>query len=144
MARPAPASPPVQTKPKAPAPVAVAKPAPTGPAPKKDGQPARIPMVIQKIPPFNPSKAKGANASATATTQEKEKEKEKEDNKEDGSNSPIDPAVKLNANASPFRLKPNAPTFKPVVVSVYAPFLSCHMNTDDVLGAVTITKVEVC
>jgi len=115
--RPAPASPPTQAKPKPPAPTASAKPSPAGPVPKKDGQPARIPMVIQKIPPFNPNKAKGTNASPGSTaTQDKDKEM-KEDKEKSASPPPSDPAVKLNVNASPFKLKPNAPTFKPVAPS---------------------------
>jgi hypothetical protein len=113
--RPVPASPPAQAKPKPAAPPAAAKPAPVNPAPKKDGQPARIPMVIQKIPPFNATKTKGGNAS-TGATATPDKEKETKGGKEKGgSPTPSDPATKLNVNASPFKLKPNAPSFKPVV-----------------------------
>ena len=108
------------------------KPAPAGGAAtttKKEGQPARIPMVIQKIPPFNPNKVKSANPTATGAAQDKDKEDDGKDknanaNASNDANSGAGGDMagpKLNVNASPFKLKPNAPTFKPVVS------LSCHV-----------------
>jgi len=112
--RPTPASPAAPAKAKPLASAANAKPVATAAAPsgaKKDGQPARIPMLIQKIPPFNPSKAKGGTAAAA-----QDKDKEKKDEKEKSvSPAPADAAPKLNPSATSFKLKPNAPTFKPVV-----------------------------
>ncbi|KAF8526328.1 hypothetical protein BU17DRAFT_83163 [Hysterangium stoloniferum] len=81
---------------------------PTATASKKDAS-VRIPMVIQKIPPFNPNKHRTANADKA--------DDKKVDKAAAAAAAASDAASKLNANASPFKLKPNAPTFKPVTTA---------------------------
>jgi hypothetical protein len=77
----------------------------TAAASKKD-VPVRIPMNIQKIPPFNANKHRAANIDKTG---------DRKDEKAAAAAAASEAAIKLNANASPFKLKPNAPSFTPVV-----------------------------
>ncbi|KIJ50986.1 hypothetical protein M422DRAFT_44208 [Sphaerobolus stellatus SS14] len=80
----------------------------------------KIPMVIQKIPPFNPNKFKSERKEARETKEREEREREKEREvkeaaeKEKKEKEKEAEAVKLNVNAPSFKLKPNAPSFRPV------------------------------